>query len=321
MLGNSSRDQDLLLDQFNGLSAEYEMKPDVLAPREGQFDFSGADRLIDFAEANNLSVRGHALLWHEATPDYFLTGTNTEIRNKLETFISTVVDRYRGRVEIWDVVNEPILNWFEPEPGPWRNTNWLQAVGGPEYVTWAFEAARAADPNAKLFLNDYDTENPTKRGYLVDAVQSLLDAGVPIDGVGHQCHFIPGTDINEVRATLDAIDNLFAGLEQHITELDMNIYTDPGECWERGANCQADYGANTPDDVLAAQAQQARDMFDMLITRTSVTNVTLWGLQDGQSWLNGNPIDRTNSPLLFNRNYEPKPAFEAITDPAYVIGG
>ena len=313
----------LVQSQFNSLTPEFQLKPDIIAPTEGTFDFSGADALVDWAIANNMEVRGHALLWHEATPDYFLEGTNAQIRARLETYISTVVEHFRGRIRVWDVVNEVVsTDVFNGDQGigPDRRTAWFDAVGSGDYLDWAFLAARAADPEAVLFINDYNTENSLKRGWLIDIVRRLQDRNVPIDGVGHQMHIRPDTSVDAALQAIDDIDNEFMGLINHITELDMDVYTNPGSCWESQTNCEADVGPNPPAEILAAQAQKMRDLFNGFKARTSVESVTMWGVIDSDSWLNTAPIERFNHPLLFDRAGEPKPGFLAITDDDYVIG-
>lgn len=313
---------DIARDEFNSITPEYELKANNIAPTQGVFDFDQADRVVDWAIANGKEVRGHALLWHEATPDYFLQGTPAQIRTRLETYITTVVDHFKDRIKIWDVVNEVVsVDIYNGNNGvgPDRDTAWLQAVGSGDYIDWAFRAARAADPDAVLFLNDYNTENPIKRAWLIEIVQRLLDRGVPIDGVGHQFHFQPDTEISAAAGAIDAVDGLFAGLIQHVTELDMNMYSDPGTCWESETGCAADLGANPPAANLAAQAQMARDLFDALKARSSVESVSVWGVRDGDSWLNFVPTERFNHPLLFDRSGNPKPAYRAITDPDYEI--
>ena len=309
-------------EQFNSITPEYELKANNIAPTEGVYNFAEADRVVDWAIANGQDVRGHALLWHEATPDYFLQGTPAQIRTRLENYVTTVVDHFKDRIKVWDVVNEvtsvDIYNG-DNGIGPDRDTAWLRAVGNADYIDWAFRAARAADPDAVLFLNDYNTENPIKRAWLVEIVQRLIDRGVPIDGVGHQFHFQPNTQISAATAAIDAVDGMFAGLIQHVTELDMNMYQDPGTCWESQTGCDADLGVNPPAANLAAQAQMARDLFDILKLRSSVESVSTWGVRDGDSWLNFVPAERSNHPLLFDRNGDPKPAYLAITDPAYEI--
>jgi len=308
--------------QFNVITPEYELKMDQIAPTEGVYNFAGADRIVDWALENNMEVRGHALLWHEATPDYFLQGSRTEIRARLEDYITTVMDHFRGRVRVWDVVNEAIsVDIFAGDQGigPDRPTPWFEAVGNADYIDWAFQAARAADPDALLFLSDYETENPIKRAWMVEIVQRLQNRGVPIDGVGHQFHLRLDTPISETMAAIDAVDNLFAGLINHVTELDTTFYQDPGSCFETGTNCAADLGPNPPPALLAQQAQLMRDLFNGLALKPSVESVNFWGVLDGDSWLNGNPAIRSNHPLLFDRNGDAKPAFLAITDQNYVI--
>ncbi|MFN7057199.1 endo-1,4-beta-xylanase, partial [Hyphomonas sp.] len=182
--------------------------------------------------------------------------------------------------------------------------------------------ARAADPACKLFINDYNTELPAKRGRFLEIISGMIARGVPLDGVGHQFHLQVNANPADSLAAIDAVDALGAGLENHATEIDVSIYADPGTCFDTGVNCAAGYGAqisNVPASVLAAQARIYRGLFDGFVQRPSVTSVTVWGLQDGQSWLNSFPVTRPNYPLLFDPARQPKPAFRAITDPAYVI--
>jgi len=308
--------------QFNCLTPEYELKPNNLAPTEGVFNFVEADRIVDWAIANGMEVRGHALLWHESTPAYFLRGSRAEIKARLENYITAVVEHFRGRVAIWDVVNEVVsvdLYRGNDGIGPDRQEAWYDAVGNADYIDWAFRAARAADPDAKLFISEYFTENAKKRGWLIDIVRRLVNRGVPIDGVGHQFHLKLNTPVQDALAAIDAIDNEFMGLINHVTELDVNFYDDPGVCFSSGTNCDADIGDTPPADMLATQARLLRALMDGLTQRSSVESVTYWGVRDGDSWLNTNPVTRTNHPLLFDRSGNPKSAFYAITDDNYVI--
>ena len=285
-------------------------------------NFDAADRVVDWALANNMTVRGHALLWHESTPAYFLQGTRAEIRARLETYITEVMTHFRGRIQIWDVVNESVsVDIFNGDQGigPDRRTEWFEAVGNADYIDWAFHAARAADPTAQLFLSDYETENPIKQGYLVEILQRLKERNIPIDGVGHQFHLNINTPPAEVMSAIDAVDNQFMGLVNHVTEMDVNCYQDRGICWETGLGCQPDLGPVPPASLLAEQAQFLRNIFNGLVTKPSLELVTFWGVRDGDSWLNFTPAERFNYPLLFDRAGEPKPCFNAITDSAFVI--
>ena len=312
----------LALSQFNSLTPSYELKPDTIAPTEGVFNFAPADRIVDWAIENGMEVRGHALLWHEATPDYFYEGTPAEIRARLENYVRTVVEHFRGRIQVWDVANEVVsVDIFSGDAGvgPDRRGRWFDAVGNADYIDWAFQAARDADPNALLFLNEYSTEHPIKGPWLLEILQRLQDRGVPIDGVGHQFHLFQGSDPAELMGAIDAVDNQFMGLIQHVTEMDMDFYDDPGSCWSSQTNCDADLGPVAPPAMLARQAEVFRAVFEGLRSRSSVTSVTTWGVTDNESWLNTSPTERSNFPLMFDREGEPKPAFWAVVDPDYEI--
>ena len=318
----NSQSRRIALEHFNGVTPEFELQPSFVAPEEGVFDFDRADRLVDFALQNNMTVRGHSLLWHEQTPDYFLVGSREDIRQRLETYIGTVMEHFSGRIHIWDVVNEAVsTDLFRGDDGvgPDRNTIWYEAVGNADYIDWAFQAARAADPNALLFLNDFETEEPRKAGWFRDIVRRLIERGVPIDGVGHQVHLRLESTAESVLASIDAIQNEFPHLVTHVTEMDITMYTDPGSCYESGTNCLPDLGPNPPLELLRQQAQIYRDVFAGLTQRSFVEYVSLWGVTDGDSAANNNPAVRFNHPLLFDRDGEPKPAFFAITDPNFVI--
>lgn len=311
-------DQSLAGRHFNSITAEFEMKADIIAPNQGSFDFSAGDTLLSFANANGASLRGHALLWYRSTPGYFTIGNANDVRTKLETYIDEVLSHYAGEIYAWDVVNEVVS---DAATDTYRQDDWFQAVG-KDYIDWAFQAARAADPTTKLFINDYNTELSGKRSRLITIIRDLLDRGVPIDGVGHQMHLSLGANADDALAAIDEIDALGAGLEQHVTELDISVYNDPSECFASGVNCQTGYGtmaSDVPDTVYQQQAQLYRDLFDGFKARNSVTSVSLWGIRDSQSWLNNFPVSRSNYPLLFDDAGNPKTAFEAITDPDFVI--
>jgi len=310
-------DAQILKDQFNSISAEYQMKPDIIAPNEGTFDWTVPDALVQFAEDNGMAVRGHALLWHLSTPDYFLEGTPEQVRTKLETYVTEVVTRYRGRIFAWDVVNEVITD-DESAADPYRRSAWWEASGGnADYIDWAFNAARAADPDCLLFINEYSTRFSGKRGRYIEVIRDLVDRGIPVDGVGHQMHLNVETNAADALGAIDAVDAEFMGLVQHVTELDISLYPDPGSCFADQTGCRADYGSDIPASVLSTQARLYRDLFNGFLERASVTSVTTWGVSDEQSWLNNFPISRTNAPLLWDRDRVAKSALQAILDQAF----
>ena len=322
-IGLAEIDPDLpneavLSAHFSSLTAENVMKPATLAPSEGVYDFSAADALVDYAARKNMRVRGHALLWHRQTPDYFFNGPPSQIRTRLEDYVFTVVDRYKGQIDSWDVVNEVSSD----DPGataPYRDSNWYRAVGGPDFIDWAFNAARAADPNATLYINDYNTEFSGKRGRLLAIARDLLDRGLPLDGIGHQLHMNTGNSASQVTEAFDDVAALSPSLRNQVTELDISVYEDPGSCFSDQVGCVGDYGATVPPTILRKQAELYRDLFNLFQTVPSLDSVTLWGVSDAQSWLNYWPVDRTNYPLLFDRQRDPKAVFQAVVDPDYII--
>jgi len=314
---DAAADAQILKDQFNSITAEYQMKPQTIAPTEGVFDWTAPDALLDFAENNGMATRGHALLWHQGTPDYFFEGPPSEVRARLENYITAVVTRYSGRIFAWDVVNEVVTD-DNSASDPYRRSNWWDASGGnADYIDWAFEAARAADPACKLFINDYNTELSGKRGRLLQVITDLVNRNIPLDGIGHQMHLNYETPLADALAALDEIDDNFLGLDQHITELDISLYNDPGSCYNSETNCNADFGGDVPASILTQQAELYRGLFDGFEERSSVTSVTTWGVSDAQSWLNSFPVTRTNAPLLWDRNRNAKDALQAILDPNF----
>ena len=316
-IGDDAPDAQILKDQFNSITAEYQMKPDIIAPSEGTFDWTAPDALVGFAEDNNMVVRGHALLWHLSTPDYFLQGTPAQVRARLENYVTEVVSRYRGRVFAWDVVNEVITD-DDSASDPYRRSGWWDASGGnADYIDWAFNAARAADPDCLLFINEYSTRFSGKQGRYIEVIRDLVDRGIPVDGVGHQMHLNVDTNASDALGAIDAVDSEFMGLIQHITELDISLYADPGSCFENQTGCQADYGTNIPASVLTKQAELYRALFAGFLQRASVTSVSTWGVSDAESWLNDVPITRTNAPLLWDRDRVAKSALQAILDPNF----
>ena len=296
-------DGALLARQFSSLVAENAMKPLRIHPQEDRYVFGPADALVAFAKQHGLAVRGHTLLWGSHTPDWFWQGadgqpaTREQVLQRLKQHIATVVGHYRGRVYAWDVVNEAI----DPNQSSClRDDRWMQVVG-PDYLAVAFRAAHAADPQARLFINDFNTQEPAKRDCLARVVKGLLAEGVPVQGIGHQTH------ISIYWPSLAAIDQsltTFArlGLENQITELDMSLYQ------------HHDYQPQQPlAQRLNLQAERYRDLMALVLAHPEVTAVTWWGVADDHSWLNhqpGTPGD--DQPLLFDRQQRPKPAYWAV---------
>ena len=286
---------------FNSLTPENQMKWSELAPAPGVYDFGRADALVDYAEANGMRVRGHTLVWGRPNGPPAWLGAElaaapdpaAHLRDLMLDHIDTVAGRYAGRIESWDVVNEPLAF----TSGALDASNPYFRLLGEGYIAEAFHAARAVDPNAKLFLNEFATERiPEKFAGLVALVEGLLAEGVPIDGVGFQGHFLTRPD----RAALEAQLRTFAemGLLVEITELDL-----PLVIFSRDA------------DPLASQAQAYADVFAACLAVSACRGITTWGVTDADSWLDDFDLLRffaPNQPLLFDADGLPKPAYDAV---------
>ena len=307
---------DLTARQFSAITPEYEMMPEKLVDDNGKFDFATADRVVEFAEKNKQPVFGHMLVWHFVTrrwlfeaPDGKPLARDKALAN-LELYISTVVGHYKGRVKAWNVVNEGIS---DADGETLRDTPALRAIG-PDYIQKAFEFAHAADPDAELYYNDYNIEQPGKLEKTLKLVRSLQDAGVRIDAVGIQGHWLinwPPTEM--IENGIEALSK--TGVKVMITELDVDVL--PRDV--SGADmAQTETGANPYKDGLPAEMQgklaaRYSEIMTAILRHPSVTFIGFWGTHDGRSWLNDFPVKgRTNYPLLFDRQLQPKPAFGAV---------
>jgi len=285
---------------FNAITAGNDMKPDALQPQPGVFTFDVADNMVQTALDNGITMIGHTLVWHNQSPAWMNPpGISREqaIEN-LVNHITTVVSRYRGRVRAWDVVNEAFPSSVTHNPSDWRSnlrrTPWLDAIGY-EYIEIAFRAAHAADPDAILYYNDYNLNQPGKREAVFHMVQELRGRGVPIHGIGMQGHYSLSTPPRQVEDSIRRFSEL--GVEISITELDITV--DHALGWE-----QLTESAERMQAILYAQLFMIFRAHSDVIQR-----VTLWGLDDATSWR----ADRF--PLPFNRDLSAKMAFFAILDP------
>ncbi len=321
--GQDPASEALLSRHFNALTAENSMKPEGVQPREGEFTFADADRLVEIADKAGASVVGHTLVWHSQTPRWFFQGkdgqpvTREVALERLRTHIKTVVGRYKGRVKEWDVVNEAINDG----PGVLRQTPWLRAIGD-DYIAEAFRAAHKADPDAILVYNDYNIELDYKRPKALELLKKLVDQKVPINAVGIQAHWrIENPPLAETEKAIKEFSAL--GLKVMITELDMGVLPSryQGADISRVETMTPEqvavmnpYTKGLPAEVAEVHAKKLREAFELFNKyRDVIGRVTLWGVDDGHSWLNGFPIrGRTDYPLLFDRELKPKPAFFEI---------
>jgi endo-1,4-beta-xylanase len=318
----STRDLDnpiltkLVLRQFSCLTADNQMMPSLLVDEAGRYTFEQGDRIANFARDHGLPFYGHMLLWHHLTRDWLFKDkagqplSREQALANLRSYIRSVAGHYRGRVKAWDVVNEAIS---DSEGEYLRPTPAFRAIGD-DYIAKAFEFAHEADPDAELYYNDYNIELPDKRAKTLRLVRSLRQKGVWIDAIGIQGHW--HLDFPESSVISDAIREFHAaGLKVMITELDVDVLprTTSGadlQSVEHGPN---PYPDGLPGDMQQRLAHRYAELFDAILRPPGVTMITFWGTWDGGSWLNDFPVKhRTNYPLLFDRDYQPKPAFAAV---------
>lgn len=320
--GDDAEGAALVEQHFNTITPENVMKWEEIHPEPGTYDFEAADRFVAFGEEHDMFIVGHTLVWHNQTPAWVFQdadgnpASRDTLLARMRDHIHTVVGRYTGRVDGWDVVNEA-LN----EDGTLRASPWLEIIG-EDYIAKAFQFAHEADPDAELYYNDYTLEHPPKRDGAVRLVQNLQDQGVPVTGIGTQAHHRLASDAPSVEAQAAAIE-AFAdlGVDVMITELDIAVLPRPREHWgadiTQRAELQAElnpYPEAFPDSMQQALAQRYANLFEVFLEhRDAVSRVTFWGVTDGDSWLNYWPIDgRTTYPLLFDRQHQPKPACDAV---------
>ena len=305
----------LIKQQFSAVTPENIMKAEIIQPGWDVYNFKYADKLVAFAQRNNIKVNAHTLIWHSQLPAFLRSVKDPDsVRRYFVNHINTVAGRYDGKVYSWDVVNEA-LN----EDGTIRNSVFLKNLGD-DYIVEAFRLAQKASPHSKLYYNDYNIEQPAKRGGAIALIKKIQSAGVRIDGVGIQGHWkadkLPLSDIEESIKAFSAL-----GIEVMFTELDLGVLPNPwenntadvGQTAKGGADMNP-YANGLPDSVGIIQADAYANLFRLFLKyKDHISRVTFWGVNDGQSWLNNWPIPgRTNYPLLFDRNGKPKAAFYKV---------
>lgn len=305
----------LIPRQFSAITPENIMKAEVIHPNWDTYNFKLADALVAYGKKNNLKVNGHTLIWHNQLPSF---AKNIQDVDSFKTFftshINTIAARYKGLLLSWDVVNEAL-----EEDGSMRKSIFYEKVGA-NYVNEAFQLAQAATPNTELYYNDYNIEQPKKRAGCLALLRNIQKAGIRIDGVGIQGHWhVNKVPLKDIEESIIAYASL--GLKVMITELDIEVL--PRDF--SGADINKKTASNPllnpyvngiPDNVLQQQAADYQNLFKLFLKhKDKITRVTFWGVNDGQSWLNNWPVKgRTNYPLLFDRNFDPKPAYQKIMD-------
>jgi endo-1,4-beta-xylanase len=274
--------------EFSYLTAEYEMKWNPIESTPGAGNFSGADAVVGYAMSQGMKVKGHTLIWHGATPSWVNALSPADLRAAFERHIRAVAERYRGRVDAWDVVNEAVAD----DGSGLRDTVFRQKLGD-SYIADAFRLARAADPGARLFYNDYGGEGMNaKANRIYELLRDLIAQGVPIDGVGLQMHVSATNRPSDasIAANMRRLADL--GLTVHISEMDVRVAAVPG----------------TPQTRLEVQRSTYHDIVRVCVDEPRCEAITFWGFTDAHTWING------DSPLLFDAQYNPKPAYQGVLD-------
>jgi endo-1,4-beta-xylanase len=310
------RGKNLLIREYNTITPENIMKWGEINPEPEVFNWTEPDLFVQFGEDNDMFMVGHALVWHSQLSDYVKEITNPGLmREALKAHINAVAGRYKGRIDAWDVVNEA-LN----EDGTMRESVFYQVLG-EDYMTDAFKiAAVAAGPETELYYNDYNMWNADKRDGAIRMLNRMRANGARIDGVGMQAHYsIIGPTIDTIERAIEAY--AAAGYKVMMTELDVSVLPNPWdlEGVEVSQNFENSpfmnpYPESLPDSMQTVLADRYEDLFKLYLKHADkIGRVTFWGVNDGHSWLNGWPIkDRMDYPLLFDREYAPKPAYERV---------
>lgn len=324
ILGRDTLSLNIITKHFNSIVAENCMKAERIHPEEGKFNFDLPDRFIEFGEQNNMHIVGHTLIWHSQAPKWFFVDdegnevSREVLIERMRHHISNVVGRYKGRVHGWDVVNEAIV-----EDGSYRKSKFYEIIG-EEYVELAFQFAAEADPDAELYYNDYGMGNPGRRKGVVEMVKKLQSKGIKIDGIGMQGHLnLESLNLEEFEKSIIAFSEL--GLPVMITEFDLTILPFPTGETTADVGLRAEYEARMnpyadgfTEEALAEWNEACTDIFRLFLKhQDKISRVTAWGVTDNHSWKNNWPIrGRNDYPLLFDRDYQPKPVVKTIIEEA-----
>ena len=309
----------LVKKEFNSVTAENDMKPGEIHPKEGVWNWERADKIANFCRENGIKMRGHCLCWHSQFADWMFTDKKGNpvkkevFYERLREHIHAVVNRYKDIVYAWDVVNEAMADdgrsWPGREQSPYRQSRHFQLCGD-EFIAKAFQFAREADPNAQLFYNDYSCVDEGKRERIYNMVKKMKDAGVPIDGIGMQGHYnIYFPSEEQLEKAIVRFKELVKHI--HITELDLRMNQEMGGQLQGFSRGEA---KPMPAYMSTLQTDQYARLFKIFRKHKDVIdNVTFWNLGDRDSWLGVN-----NHPLPFDENYRPKACYRAIRnfDPA-----
>jgi endo-1,4-beta-xylanase len=318
------RTLDMVTRQFNSVSSTNMLKWGPFNPKPGVYRYDLADAYVALGQQHEMYVVGHVLFWHNQTPDWVFEDeagkplNREQLLERMRQRVRFVAERYGDRIHAWDVVNESIM-----DDGRLRQSKWVRIIGD-DFIEQAFRIADEELPKSvELIYNDYSMTGARKRDAVVKMVGELKAKGVRIDGVGMQGHWsLAGPSLENIEQSIVAFAN--AGVDVHITELDIDVLPRKAGMWgnadvrKRLAEDPAmnPYHDGLPDEVQQQLAKRYAGLFAMFLKHDDkIKRVTFWGPSDRYSWLNNWPIKgRTNYPLLFDRNADPKPAFHAVID-------
>ncbi len=297
----SAERQKITTEYFDSITAENIMKMAYLQPEPGNFVFEHADDLVSFAQQNDMVVHGHALVWHTQAPEWMneMQGSRDDFVRVMTDHVSTVASHFAGRLISWDVVNEA---FDDPNPSEYRETIWYKNIG-PEYIEMAFKTAHQAAPDADLYYNDYDISGmigPHKLDRILQMIADFQERNVPIHGLGFQMHIdTEKPALEDIRASFEKA--VQTGLKVRISELDISV------------NATEQYDTFT-DELAQRQKQRYQDVVQIYmetVPKAQRGGITVWGIADQDSWIPGFR-KRKDWPLLFDSEFQPKPALEGM---------
>ncbi|MBO4731483.1 MAG: endo-1,4-beta-xylanase [Spirochaetaceae bacterium] len=287
---NNEEHLQIIRENSSIVVAENCMKWESVHPGKTTWNWNEVDRMIEFAEKNKIEVKWHTLFWHNQNPRFLSSlETREQALEVMDEHITTIMTRYKGRISEYDVVNE-MFN----EDGTMRETIWYKTIG-PDYIEHALIKARETDPNAKLFLNEYNNEEQgnKKADAMYEMVKDFVKRGIPIDGVGFQLHLATIYPYNAVAVKSNIRRYADLGLEVSFSEVDVRMLVPPSE-----------NSLKTQTKIYSSLAKLAKE-------EPNVTSFITWGFTDKQSWV---PYTFTGygDALLYNRDLKKKPVYEAV---------
>jgi len=318
---NDKKVLSMVADEFNSITTENDLKWEPIHPKEDKWNWKVPDKFIRFGQEHNMHIQGHVLVWHSQVPnEIFLDDNGKQISKagltkRMDNHITTLMERYKGKIHSWDVVNESVT----PEDG-YRKSKWFEIMG-PEFMEHAFHMAHEIDPACHLIYNDYGMDDAKRRDFIVELIRKYKRQGVPIHGIGLQGHLNLDTpDLTEWEKSIEAF--AAEGMRVHITELDLDVLPyDWGRTAEVSTNIKYKeklnpYTKGLPEDVQDKFTKQYENIFKLFLKhRDKIDRVTFWGTSDASSWKNNFPVrGRTNYPLLWDRELNKKEAYFAIAN-------